>query len=293
MPGLTRGCVLSLLCVPWFVLRTHCFDIGLSTKCVSVPKEMGLCQDVGYSEMRLPNLMGHTTFGEVIPRSAEWEPLLRTGCHSQAATFLCSLFAPVCLATFIQPCRSMCVAVRDNCRHVLACHGQSWPDAFDCDRFPADEDTCLTSINAESAAYRKFFPKPTCQGCPATEEPGAHKRVLQTFCQNNFAVKVTLARRKGATGVSEYDVQGRVEMISPGSLFPFGTRTIIQQWLLINANCAHTMIQSSNRGAQYVLIGNVRDANIIVNKIYLWHKRDTQLTLAARKWKQHKCSKDA
>ncbi|XP_041058070.1 sizzled [Carcharodon carcharias] len=288
MPRRTRRCLLLLFCLLSFVL-IDCFDIGISTKCVSVPKEMGLCQDVGYSEMRLPNLMGHTTFGEAIPKSAEWESLLRTGCHSQAATFLCSLFAPVCLDTFIQPCRSMCVAVRDSCSQVLACHGQSWPDAFDCNRFPADEDTCLTSIHTESTAYRKFFPKPTCQGCPTTEEPGAHKRVLQTFCQNNFAVKVTLARRKGASGDSEYDVEGRVEMISPGSLFSFGTRTIIQQWLLINANCAHKMIRSSNRGVQYVLIGNVQDTNIIVNKIYLWHKKDTQLTLAARKWKQHKC----
>ncbi|XP_078090744.1 sizzled [Mustelus asterias] len=292
MPGLTRRCLLPLLCALSFAL-VDCFDIGLSTKCVAVPKEMRLCQDVGYSEMRLPNLLGHTTFGEAIPKSAEWESLLRTGCHSQAATFLCSLFAPVCLDTFIQPCRSMCVAVRDSCSQVLACHGQSWPAAFNCDRFPPDEDTCLTSIGTESSAYRKFFPKPTCQGCPATEEPGAHKRVLQTFCQNNFAVKVTLAKRKGASGDSEFDVEGQVEMIAPGSLFSFGTRTIIRQWLLINSNCAHKMVRSSNRGVQYVLIGNVQDTNIIVNKIYLWHKRDTQLTLATRKWKQHKCSKDA
>ncbi|XP_048410060.1 sizzled [Stegostoma tigrinum] len=288
MPGCTRECFVSLICALSFAL-IDCFDIGISTKCVSVPKEMGLCQDVGYTEMRLPNLMGHTTLREVIPKSAEWESLLRTGCHTHSATFLCSLFAPVCLDTFLQPCRSLCVAVRDSCSQVLACHGQSWPDAFDCDRFPANEDTCLTSISTESSTYRKFFPKPTCQGCPNAEELGAHKRILQAFCQNSFAVKVTLTKRKRASGDSEYEVEGRVEMISPGSLFPFGTRTIIQQWLLINTNCAHKLTRSNNRAVQYVLIGNVQDTNIIVNKIYLWHRKDTQLTLAARKWKQHKC----
>ncbi|GCC34000.1 sizzled [Chiloscyllium punctatum] len=283
MPGL-----LSLVCALSFAL-IDCFDIGISTKCVNVPKEMGLCQDVGYSEMRLPNLMGHTTLREVILKSVEWETLLRTGCHSQSGTFLCSLFAPVCLDTFLQPCRSLCVAVRDSCSQVLTCHGQSWPDVFDCDRFPAEEDTCLTSFGTESSSYRKFFPKPTCQGCPTTEEPGAHKRVLQAFCQNNFAVKVTLTKRKRASGDSEYEVEGWVEMISPGSLFPFGSRTIIQQWLLINTSCAHKLTPSSNRAVQYVLIGNVQDTNVIVNKIYLWHRKDTPITLAARKWKQHRC----
>ncbi|XP_069763995.1 secreted frizzled-related protein 2-like [Narcine bancroftii] len=282
-----RRHLLSLLCA-WHPVLIHCFDIGISTKCVAVPKEMGLCQDVGYSEMRLPNLLGHTTLGEVVPKSAKWESLVRTGCHSQARTFLCSLFAPVCLDTFIQPCRSMCGAVRDSCSQVLACLGLSWPDVFHCDRFPADGETCLTWDSSESTHYRKIFPKPACQGCPSTEELGAHRRVLQTFCRNSFAVKVTLAKRRNASEDTEYNVAGRVEIISPGSLFPLGTRTIIQQWLYINANCVQKMARH-NRAVQYVLIGDVQDSNMRVNKIYLWHKKDTQLILAARKWKQHKC----
>ncbi|XP_062928223.1 sizzled [Mobula hypostoma] len=282
-----RRYLFSLLCTLQAVL-INCFDIGISTKCVAVPKEMRLCQDVGYSEMRLPNLLGHKTLDEVISKSAKWESLIRTGCHSQAGTFLCSLFAPVCLDTFIQPCRSMCVAVRDSCSPVLACLGLSWPDALSCDRFPADEDTCLTSTSAESSDYRKLFPKPICQGCPNTEEPGAHRTVLQTLCQNNFAVKVTLTKRRNVSDDSEYNLAGRVEIISRGSLFPFGTRTVIQQWLLVNANCVQKMTRN-DRAVQYVLIGDVQDSNIIVNKIYFWHKKNTQLTLAARKWKQHKC----
>lgn len=50
---------------------------------------------------------------------------------------------------FIHPCRSMCVGVRDSCAPVLACHGHSWPDSLDCDRFPADEDMCLASLTKE------------------------------------------------------------------------------------------------------------------------------------------------
>lgn len=48
------------------------------------------------------------------------------------------------LFSFIQPCRSLCVAVRESCAPVLACQGHSWPDVLDCDRFPAEEDMCLS-----------------------------------------------------------------------------------------------------------------------------------------------------
>lgn len=46
--------------------------------------------------------------------------------------------------SFIQPCRSLCVAVRDSCAPVLACQGHPWPEALNCDRFPAEEDMCLS-----------------------------------------------------------------------------------------------------------------------------------------------------
>lgn len=43
----------------------------------------------------------------------------------------------------------MCAAVRESCAPVLACHGHSWPDTLDCNRFPADEDMCLASLTKE------------------------------------------------------------------------------------------------------------------------------------------------
>lgn len=76
------------------------FDMGQSTRCVTIPNQMKVCKDVGYSEMRLPNFLGHSNLeGEVVPRSEDWKPLLQTGCHPQAQAFLCSLIAPVCLDT--------------------------------------------------------------------------------------------------------------------------------------------------------------------------------------------------
>lgn len=60
---------------------------------------------------------------------------------SAAQSSVCNFLSPF---RFIQPCRSLCVAVRDSCAPVLSCQGHPWPEVLDCDRFPAEEDMCLT-----------------------------------------------------------------------------------------------------------------------------------------------------
>lgn len=121
---------------------------------------------------------------------------------------------------FIQPCRSLCVAVRDSCAPVLACQGHLWPEALDCNRFPDEEDMCLTPyaklnhyakgknlqayyLNVFCSTYclkncpvyfiSKYFsnqmtdlPKPACQNCPSIEDAPAMKTVLSAFCQHDF-----------------------------------------------------------------------------------------------------------
>ncbi|NXN91669.1 SFRP2 protein, partial [Rhinopomastus cyanomelas] len=263
-------------------------DIGLSTKCVVIPKEMDMCHRTGYSEMRLPNLMGHTSMAEVITKSAAWQHLAHTNCHPHMRTFLCSLFAPICLDTFIHPCRSMCAAVRDSCAPVLACHGHPWPDSLDCNRFPADEDMCLASLTKEHKYSHKVLPKPACQTCPPVEEFFTHRRVLEVFCDSNFAVKVKLSRKRTVYDDQEYNIECQVEFITQGSFLPYETQSMIQQWLLINENCTQRMTLT-HRPMVYLLVGNIDDGSILVKQIYRWQKRDSQLTLATQKWRHHKC----
>lgn len=45
------------------------------------------------------------------------------------------------------------MAVKDSCAPVLACQGHAWPEALDCDRFPAQEDMCLTSLTKPKSGY--------------------------------------------------------------------------------------------------------------------------------------------
>ncbi|KAM3924082.1 secreted frizzled-related protein 5-like [Leptodactylus fuscus] len=264
------------------------FDIGLTTRCVSIPRELGICHNLGYTEMRLPNLMGHVTIPEVVSKAPQWHKLLQTDCHPYARMFLCSLFSPVCLDTFIQPCRSMCEAVRDSCAPILACHDQSWPESLNCERFPAGEDMCLSTLSNEYQYNYKEQPKPTCQGCPLIEESYSYKSVLGAFCDNDFAVKVQLAKRKFASGHHEYVSEGPVDFIKKGLLLPYDTRNLIEQWLRINENCAHRMIHHS-KSMVYILAGNIQNGKAVVNRVFHWQKKDSQLTLATRKWKTHKC----
>uniref|UniRef100_A0A8C6TYP1 Sizzled n=1 Tax=Neogobius melanostomus TaxID=47308 RepID=A0A8C6TYP1_9GOBI len=235
-------------------LSVAAFDMGQSTRCVAIPNKMRVCKDVGYSEMRLPNFLGHSNLeSEVVPRSEDWRPLLQTGCHPQAQAFLCSLIAPDCLDTFIQPCRSLCVAVRDSCAPVL-----------NCDRFPDEDDKCL-SLSAET-----FLPN-----CPSVEHAPALKTVLDSFCQDDFAVTAKIHRRRVPTGDPEFEIEGRVEFIHQGPLLPYDTRHLLQQWLLINLRSVRP-----HRG------GPVRRHSGLKH-VFPWHKKDVNVAVATRKWKHH------
>ena len=105
----------------------------------------------GYSKMRLPNLVEHDTLHEVTQQSMSWIPLLNIKCHADTQLFLCSLFSPVCLERPIYPCRSLCQAVRAGCEGRMQAYGFPWPPMLDCDKFPLDNDMCITAQSVRSA----------------------------------------------------------------------------------------------------------------------------------------------
>ncbi|XP_051782114.1 secreted frizzled-related protein 2-like [Erpetoichthys calabaricus] len=107
---------------------------------------MALCHDVGYTEMRLPNLLGHDTLKEAQHQASSWVPLVSKRCHKDTKRFLCSLFAPVCLVEFVEPlppCRSLCEVVRDGCVPVMSAFGFPWPEMFNCSQFPPGNEMCI------------------------------------------------------------------------------------------------------------------------------------------------------
>ncbi|XP_048465176.1 secreted frizzled-related protein 5-like [Rhincodon typus] len=133
-------------------------------QCVDIPSDLRLCHNIGYRKMRVPNLLEHDTLPEIKQQASSWVPLLAKRCHPDTQIFLCSLFAPICLDRPIYPCHSLCQAVRDGCSPVMESFGFPWPEMLKCDRFPLDNDLCVSLQSP---------------GNPATQPPAEMFAMLQ------------------------------------------------------------------------------------------------------------------
>lgn len=112
-------------------------------KCIDIPKNLTLCRDIGYTQMRLPNLLDHDSIREVTQQASTWVSLINIQCHPDTQLFLCSLFSPVCLNRPIPPCRNLCLAVKEGCSSKMKFYGFPWPDMLRCDKFPLENDLCI------------------------------------------------------------------------------------------------------------------------------------------------------
>ncbi|XP_061485166.1 secreted frizzled-related protein 2-like isoform X2 [Rhineura floridana] len=170
------------------------------SSCKPVPSSMSLCHGVGYSEMRLPNLLGHDTMKEALQQAASWVPLLTKQCHRDTKKFLCSLFAPVCISELdepIFPCRSLCEAVRDSCTPVMAAFGFPWPEMLNCSRFPRGNELCVPPAGPDD---RVQLPKEdaVCTACLDTGH--GEKEFLENVCTQDFALKMSIKSLSGIEG---------------------------------------------------------------------------------------------
>lgn len=121
-------------------------------KCVDIPAHMKLCKNIGYTKMRLPNLLDHESVDEAVDQARVWVPLYNLHCHPDTQLFLCSLYAPVCLDPPVKPCRSLCEGVKRGCEERMNNYGYPWPEILQCDKF-VDENPCIQQVNFEE---RKF-----------------------------------------------------------------------------------------------------------------------------------------
>ncbi|XP_015261985.1 PREDICTED: secreted frizzled-related protein 2-like [Gekko japonicus] len=160
--------------------------------CKPVPDTMTLCHGVGYSEMRLPNLLGHDTVREALQQSASWVPLLTKQCHRDTKKFLCSLFAPVCLSELeepVFPCRSLCEDVREGCSPVMAAFGFPWPEMLNCSRFPRGNELCIPPAGSKDG----LLPPKEDAVFPACLDKGHNEQeFLEIFCSQDFALKMSI-----------------------------------------------------------------------------------------------------
>uniref|UniRef100_A0A8C0VIB0 Secreted frizzled-related protein 1 n=1 Tax=Cyanistes caeruleus TaxID=156563 RepID=A0A8C0VIB0_CYACU len=263
-----------------------------SSSCMPIPHRMALCYDIGYSEMRIPNLLEHETMTEVIQQSSSWLPLLARECHPDARIFLCSLFAPICLDRLIYPCRSLCEAVKRSCAPVMACYGYPWPEILNCNKFPADHELCIAAVSMDENSSSKRMPRASCKDCEL-EEASTAREILESLCANDFAVKIRILRKNITTTISDFDLDpSKVEVLKHGPLLRTEIPARLQQWLNIDATCAHNIMRGTHAGV-FVVCGEVQSDKVVVNKAYAWQKRNRNLHQAVRRWKHHRCPEQA
>jgi len=156
------------------------------SKCIDIPANLSLCRGVGYEQMRIPNLLEHDTLREVTEQASAWVHLLGVRCHQDTQMFLCSMFAPVCLERPVYPCRSLCEAVRGGCVDKMLKYGYPWPEMFQCDQFPTDDQLCigLRPDPHENTGHEEY--------CKACSHPETYESIINNFCAAQFVMKVKI-----------------------------------------------------------------------------------------------------
>ncbi len=142
VPGLILGLSLVLPCTG-------------KKKCE--PVKIPLCQGIGYNSTKFPNILNHKTQEEAALEVYRFFPLVKLRCSDDLASFLCSVYAPICtvLETPVPPCRSLCNSARGGCEDLMDRFGFTWPDSLNCDRFPEFGEEFCVGGNGTSEATRQ------------------------------------------------------------------------------------------------------------------------------------------
>ncbi|XP_071521307.1 secreted frizzled-related protein 5-like isoform X2 [Panulirus ornatus] len=156
--------------------------------CVDIPENMALCSGIDYSKMRLPNLLEHDTLKEAQQQAGYWVPLLNLQCHPNTQLFLCSLFTPVCLESPIYPCRSLCEAVRSGCESRMQTYSFPWPEMLNCEKFPLDNDMCITVQHTGAAGPGG--------DCPVCNPVDTYENILDNYCRADLVVKTRVKSQR-------------------------------------------------------------------------------------------------
>nr|AJS19018.1 secreted frizzled related protein 1/5 [Ptychodera flava] len=295
-----------------FVVPTWSYAMDLSGRitkptCVPIPKEMSLCANIGYNQMRMPNLLDHDSIPEVKEQASSWVPLVHKRCHPGTQLFLCSLFAPVCLDRPIYPCRSLCEQVRDQCSPVMLEHGYPWPEMLRCNKLPLDNDLCIKAQMKNSTAEGEvpgegdiitpiyegeIIPDsgdnegkgtPVCDQChaEATEE-----KIITEFCNADFAVKTKIQETKLSRG-HKIVSKGKKKSLQERYSEEEGHKendTGIGRW----HQCTCEFLNVNNEKDSYLIMGRIIDKKLVVTFAMPWSK-SRDLRKASRRFKNEQC----
>lgn len=133
------------------------------------PQQMILCQDVGYTQTRFPNSLGHADADVSFTELRKWAPLIGINCSPHMKELLCALYAPPCISTSEPaqfPCREVCEEAKKGCAPKMMQYGHEWPDVINCTQFPVygEANSCyvgsLTAPSVDGKCHTPIGRKP-------------------------------------------------------------------------------------------------------------------------------------
>ncbi|XP_054839436.1 secreted frizzled-related protein 5 [Eublepharis macularius] len=253
-------------------------------QCVDIPADLQLCHTVGYKRMRLPNLLDHESMPEVKQQASSWVPLLAKRCHSDTQVFLCSLFAPVCLDRPIYPCRSLCEVVRDSCAPVMESYGFPWPDMLSCNKFPFDNDLCITVQFGNSQATQP----PVSKICTQCEMEHKADGIMEQMCSSDFVVKMRIKEIKKENGERRLvAAQKKKKLLKVGPLKRKDTKKLVLH--MKNAG-ACPCPQLDDLSGSFLVMGRKVGGRLLVLAIYRWEKKNKEMKFAVKFMFSYPCS---
>ncbi|XP_030207999.1 secreted frizzled-related protein 2 [Gadus morhua] len=256
--------------------------------CKPIPENLHLCHDIEYTEMRLPNLLGHETMNEVLQQASSWTPLVQKQCHPDTRKFLCSLFAPVCLDDLdepIQPCRSLCESVKNGCAPVMNAFGFPWPDMLDCTRFPADNDLCIPPAGMDNfVPVTKEVPR-VCEACKEREEND--NEIVDNLCKNDFALKIKVKEISYINGDTKIVPETKSKTIYKlnGVTDRDLRKTVL--WLKDGLQCVCEEMNDIN--AAYLVMGQKLDGHLVITSLKRWQRGQREFKRISRSIRKLQC----
>ncbi|XP_062983971.1 secreted frizzled-related protein 2-like isoform X2 [Elgaria multicarinata webbii] len=261
------------------------------SSCKPVPSSMSLCHGVGYSEMRLPNLLGHDTMKEALQQTASWVPLLTKQCHRDTKKFLCSLFAPVCINELdepIFPCRSLCEAVRDGCTPVMAAFGFPWPEMLNCSRFPQGNELCIPPLGQDDRLDRLPVLREdgVCTACLDTGH--SEKEFLENACSRDFAIKMSIKSVSGVEGDLKVvpELRGRTLYKQDGWSEEELKKPVL--WLTNGEACSCQELAGAP-GSVVLAMGHRVAGQLVISWVRRWRRGEKELKKFSRVVRKLQC----
>ncbi|XP_037121047.1 secreted frizzled-related protein 2-like [Syngnathus acus] len=261
------------------------------SQCKAIPASLQLCRDMEYSDMRLPNLLGHESMSEAVQQASSWIPLVHKRCHPDTRKFLCSLFAPVCLPDLdeaVRPCRSLCEGVERGCAPVMAAFGFPWPPMLDCRAFPADdgEHLCIPPTDVRNAVPDAGEVPRVCDACKETDEND--NEIVDSLCKNDFALKIKVKEISYMDGDTRIVPENKSKTIY--KLHGVSERDLRKTalWLKDGLRCVCDEINDIN--AAYLVVGQrMDDGRLVVTSLKRWQKGRRDFKRISRSIRKLQC----